>query len=238
MAEKKKLTKGVSPAGVASFPFLNKPDEYKGKKNFKVTLTIGGDESAEFRAKIEAETEKVLAETRAAIEEKLAGAKDGKTKAKLKSLLEELETGLPFSPAVDDDGEETGDFEFKFKCGAEFEDKKTGDMKQIIVPIFNAKKVHLNPKGKNAPSIWGGSTLKVAYALAPYFVEGAKVCGVSLRIEGVQVIELVSGGGGRSADALGFGEEDGYDENAADSEDEDDSDGLPSAGGDEDEEDF
>ena len=33
---------------------------------------------------------------------------------------------------------------------------------------------------------------------------------VSLRMEAVQIIDLVSGGSGGSADSFGFGEEDGY----------------------------
>ena len=59
--------------------------------------------------------------------------------------------------------------------------------------------------------------------MAPYFVEGQAVCGVSLRIEGVQVIELVSGSGGRSADAMGFGEEEGFEADEEES--------LPAFGG-------
>lgn len=235
MSKEKKapLVKGVSPIGVASYPFLNKPDEYKGKKSFKVTLRVGGDESESLREKIEDETEKVLAETQAKLEDLAKNGKDGKTKAKAKAALEELTTGLPFVESVDDDGNGTGDYEFKFKCNAEFEDKKTQEMVQIIVPIFDAKKKHLNQKGKKAPSIWSGSKLRVSYALVPYYVESAKTCGVSLRIVGVQIIELVSGSGG-NADSMGFGEEEGF----SGSEDEDE-DSFPSAGDSgEDDEDF
>jgi hypothetical protein len=204
MSKAQRFTKGVSPAGIAAYPFLNKPDEYKGKKQYKVTLRMGATESEAFRAKIQEETDKTEANVRAQLEERLADAKDGKTKAKVKTLMEELEVGMPFSEAVDDDGNPNGNYEFKFKCNAEFEDKKTGDMVQITVPLFDAK------KKITKDSIWSGSKLKIAYALVPYFVEGAKTCGVSLRIEGVQIIELVSGTGGRSAAALGFGEEEGY----------------------------
>lgn len=232
--KKPALVKGVSPAGIAIFPFLNRPDEYKGKKSFKTGLRIDGAESEALREKIEAETAKVFEETKAKLEDQAKNGKDGKTKAKAKAALEELTTGLPFTEAVDDDGNGTGDYEFKFKCNAEFEDKKSGDIKPIIVPIFDAKKKHLNKTAKDkAPSIWGGSTLKVAYSLVPYYVESAKVCGVSLRINGVQIIELVSGSGG-NADAMGFGEEDGFEGNEPEADDND----TPSATGDDDDQDF
>lgn len=233
--KKPPLKKGVSPAGIASFPFLNRPDEYKGKKSYKTTLRIGGDESEALRDLINEETEKALADTKAKLEDLAKNGKDGKTKAKAKAALEELTTGLPYTESVDDDGEGTGDYEFKFKCNAEFEDKKTGDIKAITVPIFDAKKKQLNktPKDK-APAIWAGSTLKVAFSLVPYYVESAKVCGVSLRINGVQIIELVSGSGG-SADSMGFGDEDGYESEETGSASDFD---TPSASGADDDEDF
>ena len=208
MAENKKpqLVKGVTPKGVAAWPYLNTPDEYKGKKSYKTNLTLTAEDAGALVQKIELETHKVLLETKEKLEETIANGKTGDAKAKAKKALAGLTTSLPFTAAVDDDGNETGDVVFKFKANAEFEDKKTGQTKAIVIPIFDAK------GQPTKASIWGGSVIRVSYALVPYYVASANTCGVSLRIEGIKVIELNSGGGaGRSADALGFGEEeDGY----------------------------
>lgn len=208
MAEAQKkpaLVRGVTPKGIAAWPHLNRPDEFKGKKSYKVNLTLSGDESADLIEKIEEATKAAHAETVTKLEDTIKNGKTGDAKAKAKKALAALTIGYPHSPAVDADGNETGDIVFKFKANAEFEDKKTGRIKPITIPLFDAK------GQPTKASIWGGSTIRVAYALIPYYVASANTCGVSLRIEGVKVINLVSGSGGRGADSLGFGEaEEGY----------------------------
>lgn len=229
MADKKplKMTKGVTPKGVAAWPHLNKPDEYKGKKSYKVNLKLTAEDSEKLIALIDKETEKVKAETIEKLEDTVANGKTGEAKKKAKDALAKLTVGVPYTAAVDDDGDETGDYVFKFKANAEFEDRKTGQIKPITIPLFDAK------KKPTKVAIWGGSTIKVAYALVPYYVASANSCGVSLRIEGVQVIDLVSSGGGRSAEGFGFGEEDGFESEDSD----DDSDSADNADSDEDSDD-
>lgn len=203
--KKPKLVRGVTPKGIAVWPHLNTPDEYKGVKSYKTGLLLEADDAANLIAKITEATEKSLADTREALENQAKAGKTGQAKAKARKALEELTVGYPYEDAVDDDGEPTGKTMFKFKAKAEFEDKKTRTTKPITIPIFDAK-------GKTTHvAIWGGSEIRVAYALVPYYVASANVCGVSLRIEGVKVINPVTGGAGRSADSLGFGEEEeGY----------------------------
>lgn len=203
--KKPKWVKGVTPKGVASWPHLNTPDEYKGKKSYKVNLTLEGDLCGDLIEKIEEETQKALADTKAKLEDVVKNGKTGDAKAKAKKALAALSVTYPHVAAVDDDGNETGDYVFKFKANAEIKDKKTENMKPVKIPLFDAK------GNKMTSSIWGGSIIRVSYSMIPYYVASANTCGVSLRIEGVKVIELVSGSGGRSADSLGFGEEEeGY----------------------------
>jgi hypothetical protein len=101
--------------------------------------------------------------------------------------------------------EETGNLIFKFKMTASGVSKKTGKK-------WSRKPVVFDAKGKplvNAPSIWGGTIGKVNFEVSPYFIKGTAAVGISLRLQAVQVIELVSGQG-RDASDYGFGEEEGY----------------------------
>jgi hypothetical protein len=224
MATKQKLEKGVTPKGVASYPHLVSPDEYKGKLSYKVNLRIGAEESVVLRKKIEEATARAQQNTIELLEEKAKSGKTGADKAKAKKQLASLTTTLPYSESVDDEGNEDGDFIFKFKANASYRNKN-GDDVPVVIPIFDASEKCLNPSKKKAASIqiWGGSVLKVSYSLVPYFVDAVGTCGVSLRINGVQVIELVSGSGG-SAKSYGFGSEDGYTQ-ADDGDDDDAADG-------------
>lgn len=211
MAAKPKKITGVTPKGIASWPHLNTPDDYKGKKSYKVNLLLSAEDAEPLVAAIEKATEEAVAETRAKLEEAIATGKTGDVKAKAKKALASLTTSFPFSEAVDNDGDATGDYLFKFKANGEYEDKKTGLMKSIKIPLFDAK------GQPTKASIWGGSTIRVSYVMAPYHVASANTCGVSLRIEGVKIIDLVSSGGARSAAAMGFGdEEEGYEDDGSD----------------------
>jgi len=203
MADKKALIKGITPRGVAQWPKLNKPDEYQGKKFYKTNLIVGGDDAAKLIEKINEATDAVFAETKADLEKKLAEAKTGQEKNKIKKSISELVPTYPFEADVDDEGNETDGFVFKFKCNAEYKDK-VGALKPIKLNLFDAKgkETHAN--------VWGGSVLKVAYVFAPYYTAASGKVGISLRMEGIQIIDLKTGGGGRTASGLGFGEEEGW----------------------------
>lgn len=212
---KPQFVKGVTPFGIAQWPHLNKPDEYKGKLTYKCNVIVPGTDATELVAKIVEETEKSYEETKAKLQEQAKNGKDGPTKAKAKKALEGLTKTLPFVDAVDDDGNETGDIVLKCKANATFTDKKTQVEKSIKISLFDAKNKPLKE------SIWGGSVLRISYSLIPYYVASANTCGVSIRIEGVQVKDLVSGSGGRSGAAMGFGEVDGYESSDAASDGDD-----------------
>lgn len=103
---------------------------------------------------------------------------------------------LPFEKNDD------GTYTFTFKCKARGirADGTTWEQKP---KIFDAK----GNLFENAKSIWGGSEAKVSFAIAPYNV-AATGLGVTLRLKGVQILNLVEGGG--SAETYGFAKEDGF----------------------------
>lgn len=85
-----------------------------------------------------------------------------------------------------------GTVTFKFKCYASFEDKKTGEKREITLRVADSK-------GKNmsvVPAISGGSTLKLRYSIFPYKWNTAVGASVKLQLEGVMLIDLVEFGGG------------------------------------------
>ena len=206
----------ITPAGIAVWPKLNTPDEYKGKFTFNTKLVIDPEEDGlvnkQPRNLIEAAHERrdeLLAKTRAELLEQAAEAKAAKKGAKAKELAEKaasLEAVDFGKPETDEEtGEETGKLVISAKTNATYKDKK-GVERDRKVTIFDAR----GKKLAEAPQIGSGSTLKVAASMVPYYMPKDNIVGVTLYLDAVQIIDLVTFGGGRSAEAYGFGEEDGY----------------------------
>ena len=163
MADKYKSV--VTPRGVAMYPWLNKPDtKFDADGVYKMSLRV----SAEDAGKLQDTITKTFTDEFGA--KKLAKA------------------NFPFKPALDDDGNETGEvvFSFKSKMQPKLYDAKGGLIK--------------NPGDLK---VGGGTIAKVNCAMAPY--DKGINTGVVLYLNGVQIIELVEFGGKSSA----FGEEDG-----------------------------
>jgi hypothetical protein len=114
-----------------------------------------------------------------------------------------------YSVLYDKETEEpTGEIAFKVSTkatGVHESGPKKGETWVRKVPLFDAKK---SPIVKT-PDIWGGTVGKVSAELSPYFISGSGKWGLSLYLTGVQILNLVTKGQ-RSADDLGFDEEDGY----------------------------
>jgi hypothetical protein len=209
MAEKKVYITGVTPTGVAVFPHLNKPDEYKGNKDFKTSLKLTAHEAADLIAKLTPLVEASYGAAEVELQEKIANGKDGKTKAAAKKCLETLLRSYPWTDDVDEDGEPSGDILFKFKSKAEYEDAK-GVTRKITIPLFDAKR-----KASTA-QVTFGSLIKVNYTVAPFFMSGTGLAGISLRLNGVQIRQLATGNYKADPTAMGFDEdEDGYSEEDA-----------------------
>lgn len=220
---------GVTPVGVASYPYLNKPDtKYNADGEFKVSLALGGEETEALRAQIDEMTAEYGEKVKAELQEKLAAAKTGAEKAKIKKAIEGLTINLPYSESVDDDGEPDGGYILKFKSKAQFKDKKTGKAIKRTIRLFDAK------KKSTTVAVFSGSQIKVAYELSPYFVSGTGAYGVSLRLNAVQIIELSQGSGGGNASGYGFDEEEGYESSDEDNQNNSEAEGGDQEGGDED----
>lgn len=206
MSEKRQRQTFTSPKGIFIYPKLNKPDtKFKAEGEYSVKLKVSGDEAQPFIEDYEKRFAAQWEAAKAELEEKLKEAKTGAEKAKLKKALGELkESGKPYAPAYDDEGNETEDFIIKFTMKASYTDKKTKQVKHLKPAVFDAAGKLL----KNPPEIWGGTIGYVAGEFNPWLNAKNEV-GVSLRLGAVQIIELSSGGGGRSAEGYGFGSHEG-----------------------------
>lgn len=199
----------VTPKGTAIYPKLNTPDTkfnaegvYEVKLDFRPDAEDGvlGTKTTDWAAildAIDAQQQQFLAAKQA---ELMKG--DGKAKKRAKEI-ESIEWGR--EAAVDDEGNETENIVVKAKMKASGTSKDGKPWKRAP-SLFDARSKKLPA---DAPPIWGGSKLKVAGKVVPYYNAKDNVVGSTFYLEAVQVIELVSGQG-REAGDYGFGEEEGY----------------------------
>lgn len=202
--KKPKAQKGNTPRGVFIYPSLTKPDY--GNENFptpdgvfKVNLQLSEEDAQPLIKALTPAWEKAQEEGQAEFD-KLPIA----SRKKLKNGFSMTDM---FETEYDRETEEpTGNVIFKFKSKASGLNAKKERWTRKV-PLFNASGVLL----KNPPNIWGGTEGIVAYSVNPYFIAGQGMAGISLRLEAVQVLELVSEGS-KSASGFGFGKQEGYDD--------------------------
>lgn len=178
----------TTPVGVAIWPKLNEPDrKFKEEGEYSVWLRLTREDAAPVIKVMNDELKAGHARH----------AKElGKPKLKVHPLsIREVE-GDP--DCVD----------IKFSTPASGTSRKTGRKWERRVALFDSRG---KPLGDDAPRIGGGSRIKVAAEVYCWFTPSLGV-GISLRPQGVQVIELVEGGmSARTADAFGFtSEETGF----------------------------
>ena len=116
-------------------------------------------------------------------------------------LKASLSTRDPYETEYDEEGNPTGDilFKVKMKAGGTTRDGKSFTQKPMVV---DAKRTPLD----KSTLIGNGSIVKVALDASPYYMPSNKQAGVSLRLKGVQVIDLVEYQGASNL----FEEEDGF----------------------------
>ncbi len=204
------LEKFTLPRGVFVWPKLNAPDtKFKAEGEYGVKARLSKAAAAPFLEKYAAAVDKSVAEARAKLEEAIKGAKGEKLAKARKALADLAPAESPIKPAFDDDGNETDEvvISVKMKASGVYKDgPKKGETWNRKPDIFNARGERL----KNPPLIFGGSEGYVAGSFNPFYTEKAGA-GVSLRLEAVKVVKLVSAGE-RDASAYGFGgEEEGWD---------------------------
>lgn len=196
MADKKEkfnLEKIFVGPGVFIFPRLNKPDtKFKTDGEYSVKVKIGSEGGEALKEKLQPIAEKAFEEAKAKIKESLEGLKGAKL-VKAKESLEKLAlNALPVQPEYDDDGNETGNYIVIAKMPAVKKDKDTGKTTKRRPDIVDSKGKVL----ENVPLIYGGTEGVVKAFIMPYFNAATATAGASLRLNAVQIIKLVSSGGG------------------------------------------
>ncbi len=128
------------------------------------------------------------------LDEYVNSDKERKTKHKSWSV------SLPFDEQLDDQGDETGNYIWKFSQKAYYV-KDDGERIDFSVSMIDAQRqpIDVNP--------YGGTVAKIRAQVRPYAMSTSKSYGLSLKPNMVQILELVSGGG---ASTDGFDEEEGY----------------------------
>ena len=226
MSDKKKYPRLVTPKGTFAFPKLRTPDtKFKKEGEYSVKLVLDKKSADELIKKIQPHFD-------AAVK---AGQEEYDGLKKVVKDKNPFKTVDYFTPEYDDDDEPTGNIVFSFKMTASGEYKngpKKGQKWTRKPALFDAK-------GKPLPTKvepWGGTVGKVSFEVVPFFTVGVGA-GVSLRLQAVQVIDLIQGGE-RGAKDYGFGEEDGYEADeefeGETSDDEDDEAGCSEEGDDDD----
>lgn len=165
----------VTPRGTAVYPWLNRPDtKFSDDGEFKVTLKIPAEEAQDLISKLD----KMLDDY-----QKEQSGKDAK--------VGRYTANAPYEEEMDDNGNLTGNYLFKFKQKAKVhtKDGRTIDMK---VALFDASRTPTQAQ------VGGGSELKVAATVWPYVMPATKTVGLSLRPSAVQILSLVSLSSGAS----------------------------------------
>tara|TARA_Y100001973_G_scaffold103542_1_gene171039 strand:+ start:511 stop:1113 length:603 start_codon:yes stop_codon:yes gene_type:complete len=177
--------KRTSPQGTAVWPWLNEPDtRFDENGVYTVTLRLSAEDAEPF------------------IEDLKQIFRDGYDAEVKKQKKQKLKlANMPWSDHEDDQGNETGliDFKFKTKASYEYEGRKIDNR----VHLIDAK---CHPV---TDQIGGGSKIRVGFEPYVWYVPSMGV-GMSLRLKAVQVIDLVQYTQGQSTDEFDFKEEDGY----------------------------
>lgn len=170
----------VTDKGTAVYPHLSNPDtKFDPDGHYKVTLRLSGESAGQLKERIEKAREEAVANLKA------AAKKAGDLKPIKAGKFDKL-ADLPVKAVLDEEGNETGAYDFSFKMRAKGK-RKNGDeytQKPVIVDAANKPL---------AEEVWGGSTIQVNAAIAPFYVPALGV-GVALRLRGVRVLELRTGG--------------------------------------------
>lgn len=171
-------TKFTTPIGRAVWPRLNDADRrFKAEGEYKIDLRLNKSDPgvAEMLAELEAELKTHIEESRAA-------AKKAKKPFELKNP--------PWAVVKDDNGEETGEIDLKFRMAASVKGKdgKLG---------FEQKPALFDSKGTPTTArVGGGSRVRVQGVVNKWSTPLG--CSMSLWLKGVQIIELRGPGGDAS----------------------------------------
>ena len=171
-------TKMTSPPGIAVWPWLNEPDTRWDTSEYKVTLKLTAEAAKPF------------------VDRLTEFYKQGYTDhAKELNKPKLKKANLPWSEVVDDQGNATGEIEFKFKNKSSYEyEGKTVETRVLLVD-----KAKQPVEGR----IGSGSEIRVGFEPYVWYVPSMGV-GMTLRIKMVQVLNLLEYNGDNSSDEFDF----------------------------------
>lgn len=170
----------VTPAGVAVYPHLTKPDtKWKAEGEFRTKLRYDENVAKAVRERLSKFLDQAFEEYKKLVKEHMP--------KKLKALKR---AELPIKPEEDEDGEETGMFLLNVKRTASGKSKKTGEKWKAKIVFADAKGRPVKSKGLR---IWSGSELAIYASVFGWYSPKDNAVGVSVEIEGVQIKKLVSG---------------------------------------------
>lgn len=185
-----KFVRKTTPVGTLVFPHLTTPDDkFNSDGVYHTRMALTTEQADEIQAAADAVLEAYVDADPDDVGAKLA-------KAVTRPVADE---------ECDADGRETGKMLVRFKMNAVGKGRNGTFTREPA--IFDAKAAPI--KLSEAPDIWSGTQARVSYELVPYYMASTKSLGVSLRLRGVQIIEL-SNGDSQGGAAMGFEEEDGY----------------------------
>jgi|TARA_R110002153_G_scaffold93590_1_gene226255 hypothetical protein len=171
----------VTPKGTAMWAKLFTPDfKFSDVGEYSVALTLGADQATDIVSKIDAQLNVSLEKA-----QKENPTKKGSIKP----------ANPPYKEVYDEQGNATGDIEFKFKQKAVVQ-TKNGPLKK--------KPAVVDAKGKpirEPIEVGNGSVMKVAFDMYPYYTAMAGA-GVSLKLTAAQLIDVKG--------SFKFDVEDGY----------------------------
>ena len=184
-SQKSKFQSLISSKGILKYPWLNNPDtKYKEEGMYHTLLLLD-----------EAEHNQMAATLQPILDEFVSDELESTPARKSWSI------NLPFEEELDDQGDATGKFAWKFTQVAKIV-REGKDPLTFNITLLDAKTKPCNVQ------VGGGSEAKIKFQVRPYAMSTSKSFGLSLKPGTVQIITLVERVS--SNDTSGFEEEEGF----------------------------
>ncbi len=183
-SQKSKFEYKVFSKGILKYPWLNNPDtKFNENGTFHTLLLLEGDAH-----------EQMLTSLQPILDEYVANGIEEKPARKNWSI------NMPFEEELDDQGDPTGKFAWKFTQAAKIPRDGQDDL-NFNITLLDAKTKPCDVQ------VGGGSEAKIKFQIRPYAMNSSKSFGLSLKPGTVQIISLVERA---SNDTSGFEEEEGF----------------------------
>lgn len=164
-------------AGLSLHTWIDRPDTKFNADGLYKTKLIGDladPKVAAFKQKVDEAAAAALAE---------------ETKDLTPGQAKKWEPYLPYTLEVDDKtGEDTGRIIFEFKRNAKVTIRKTQEVKELSVAVYDSKGKPVLPP----PAIYGGSTIKVVGNFRPLRLYWLQRAGVRMDFSAVQVLRAAT----------------------------------------------